>query len=176
VRAVPAIDVPALPTDRRAAVTALFHAHNRALVRLASLLVDDRETAEDVVQEAFISLYRHWTGIRDPGAALGYLRAATLNLSRSRIRRRRRELSLVPSELQPVAAADVSALTRDATDEVMRVLATLPRRQREVVVLRYYDDLSEAEIATTLGISPGSVKQHAHRALTALSQRLEAST
>jgi RNA polymerase sigma-70 factor (sigma-E family) len=176
VTTLPADEVRTLPVDRRAAVTALFHSHSRSLVRLAALLVDDPETAEDVVQEAYISLYRHWPRVRDPGAALGYLRTATLNLSRTRIRRRIRERLFTMDEPQPVAPADTGALGRDATETVMRALAQLPRRQREVVVLRYYEDLSEAQIATALGITPGSVKQHASRALAALSRRLEAST
>jgi RNA polymerase sigma-70 factor (sigma-E family) len=172
----PADDVRVLPVDRRSAVTALFHSHSRSLVRLASLLVDDPETAEDLVQEAFISLYRHWPRVRDPAAAVGYLRAATLNLARTRVRRRRRERLFTPDVPPPAAPADTGALGRDVTDTVLRALALLPRRQREVVVLRYYEELSETEIASVLGISRGSVKQHASRALATLSRRLEATT
>ncbi len=163
-----------LPSDPRAAVTALFHAHYRSLVGLAVLLVDDRETAEDVVQEAFVGLYRHWSRLRDPYAAIGYLRSSTLNLSRSRLRRRRSERAvwLVPApDLPP---ADSSVLARESSDEMAAAIGSLPRRQREVVVLRYFLDLSEQEIASMLSVSPGSVKQHASRALAALARRLEA--
>jgi RNA polymerase sigma-70 factor (sigma-E family) len=165
-----------LPAEPRAAVAALFFVHHRPLVGLATLLVDDRETAEDVVQEAFISLYSNWSRIRDPNAATGYLRAATLNLSRSRLRRRRVERMFRLEEPLPISSADARTLDRDTRDSVWNAVAALPRRQREVVVLRYYQEMSESEIASALGISAGSVKQHASRALAALSRQLEALT
>ena len=152
----PADDVRVLPVDRRSAVTALFHSHSRSLVRLASLLVDDPETAEDLVQEAFISLYRHWPRVRDPAAAVGYLRAATLNLARTRVRRRRRERLFTPDVPPPAAPADTGALGRDVTDTVLRALALLPRRQREVVVLRIWGQLTFEEAAEVIGVSPNT--------------------
>jgi DNA-directed RNA polymerase specialized sigma24 family protein len=138
----------------RAAVTELFGLHYRRLVGLATLLVDDRETAEDVAQDAFEALYRHWGRLRDPQAAAGYLERCVVNGSRSRLRRRGTERSY---EL-PEAGQEPS------------------RRQREVMVLRYYLDLSEQQIADWLGISRGSVKRHAARAAAALHQQMEAWT
>ena len=78
-----------LPRDRTSAVTALFEEHYASLVRMARLLVDDRETAEDVVMDAFTSLYRRWTAVRDPAEADRYLRSCVLNGARSQLRRRR---------------------------------------------------------------------------------------
>lgn len=163
-----------LPTDARAAVAALFHAHHRRLVGLASLLVDDHGTAEEIVQDAFESLYKRWGGLRDPGAAVAYLDRSVVYGARSALRRR----YVVRSHELPEAGTSRSAEehgvdsgTRDALSAAIR---DLPRRQREVIVLRYYLDLSEAEIASWLGVSPGSVKRHAFRATESLHKRMEA--
>jgi len=162
--------VDRLSTDRADAVTDLFDAHYRRLVRTAALLVDDRETAEDVVMDAFLGLYRRWTAIRDPDAAYGYVRSAVLNGARSQLRRRR--VSRLHERAQPMAEPTT---TEDASQRasVMQQLRALPARQRQVLVLRYYLDLSEAEIASQLRISPGSVKTHASRGLAALAKTLE---
>lgn len=168
-----------------------------SLVRLASILVDDVGTCEEVVQEAFVRVWqRGGAALRDPDRLPAYLRSAVLNGARSHLRKvvvRRRHLSSVPPpaattgpDAGPAAGTDVEAVGTDtaegpeagavASDETRQVLAalrTLPDRQREVLALRYYLDLSEAEIAVTLGISPGSVKTHAHRGLAALTDRLE---
>jgi RNA polymerase sigma-70 factor (sigma-E family) len=162
-----------LPDGRADAVTALFHVHWVALVRLARLLVDDRETAEDVVQDAFAQLHRRWGSLRDPDSALFYLRASVANGARNRLRNRRvARLRIVPA---PVTgpSAETTVLEREEHRSVVAALATLPWRQRQVLVLRYYADLSESDIAATLGISNGAVKSHASRGLAALTRRLE---
>ncbi len=160
--------------DREAAVVALFAIHHARLVGLARLLVDDLPTAEDVVQEAFAALYQRWSRLRDPQAAGSYLQSSVLNGARSSLRRRRTMLSLVREKPVPLPSAEQIAVGHETRREVIQSLHLLPGRQREVLVLRYYLDLSEAEIAATLSISRGSVKKHASRALTALSARLEA--
>ncbi|HLT16065.1 MAG TPA: sigma-70 family RNA polymerase sigma factor, partial [Acidimicrobiales bacterium] len=147
----------------------------RALVRLASLLLDDVATCEEVVQDAFVHVWRRPPALRDETRLAAYQRSAVLNWARSQRRRRgvrRRHLrSVGPPPTAP--AAEATALAGDADDAVLRALRALPDRQREVLALRYYLDLSEAEIAATLGVSAGSVKTHAHRGLRALAEALE---
>ena len=164
----------ALPRDRDEAISALFVTHHARLVGLARLLVDDLPTAEDVVQDAFTSLYRRWPWIRDHSAALSYLQASVANGARSSLRRRRTVRSTVLEEPADMPSAESTAVDHDDHRRLVHALAQLPVRQRQVLVLRYYLDQSEAEIATTLSISRGSVKQHASRGLAALSGRLEA--
>ena len=167
----------ALPAGRDAALTALFTAYHRQLVGFALLLVDDLATAEDVVQDAFLALHRRWFGIKDTQASYEYLRTAVLNGSRSQLRRRRVRTAARHNMAVPdVASAEASAIDHAEHDAVIGHLAALPTRQRQVLVLRYYLDQSEAEIARTLSISQGSVKQHASRGLAALTARLEVTT
>ena len=164
----------ALPRDADEAVRARFYAHHARLVGYARLLVDDLGTAEDVVQDAFVSLHRHFGSLRDPGAALPYLRAAVANGARSQIRRLRVARTRGSAFVADVPSAESTAVLHEDHREVLAGLAALPLRQRQVLVLRYYLDLTEAEIASTLEISRGSVKAHASRALAALTTRLEA--
>lgn len=164
----------ALPRDRDDAVSALFVAHHARLVGFARLLVDDLASAEDIVQDAFTSLYRRWPWIRDRGAALPYLQASVANGARSSLRRRRTVRTTALPAIVDVPSAETTAVVHDDHRRLITALSSLPTRQRQVIVLRYYLDQSEAEIAATLSISPGSVKQHASRAIAALSARLEA--
>ncbi len=165
---------PDLPDRADEAVTALFRLHAHALTGLAVLLVSDAETAEDVVQEAFLGLYRRWFFIRDRQGALGYLRTAVLNGARSRLRRRRTERAYAAPYDVAAPSAETQAAERAEAGEILACVDNLPRRQREVLVLRYHLDLSEAEIAAELGISRGAVKSHASRGLAALAQRMGA--
>jgi RNA polymerase sigma-70 factor (sigma-E family) len=161
--------------DRNAAVSELFLAQHARLVTLAQMLVGDLATAEDVVQDAFAALYRRWTWLREKGAAGGYVQTAVVNGARTQLRRRR-HLSYVPVDESieiEAAAVDADLLRKEMHQVLSRGLAQLPIRQREVVVLRYYLDQSEQEIAATLSISRGSVKKHASRALATLGARLE---
>ena len=162
---------------RARAVSNLFVTHHRRLVGLAALLVDDRETAEDVVQEAFVGLHRHWGRLRDPSSAVAYLNKAVVNGGRDRLRHGRRVVTNLP-RMVPVpegrASAEQDVVAHDEADRLWGAITALPVRQRQVLVLRYYLDQSEAEIADTLDISAGSVKKHASRGLTALSRSLEA--
>ena len=162
-----------VPADRDEALGELFAAQYHSLLRLAVLLVD-AATAEDVVQDAFARLYGRWSALRDPEKALPYLRSCVLNGARSRLRHLKtveRHAATAPAD-QP--SAEDTAMSNSEHDEVLRALDRLPKRQREVLVLRYYLDLAESEIAATLGISNGSVKQHASRGMAALTRVMEA--
>ena len=154
-------------------IAALYRAHRLQLVRLAILLVDDQASAEDVVHDAFINLHRRGGQLRDPQAALGYLRTSVVNGSRSVLRRRqttRRHLQRVTEDWAP--AADRGALQAAEQSRVLDALRRLPKRQREVLTLRYWSDLSEADIASALGISRGSVKSAASRGIRQLERLL----
>ena len=120
----------------RAAVTELFQVHYRRLVGLAVLLVDDRETAEDVVQEAFEGLYRRWRRLRDPQAASTYLNRSVVNGCRSRLRRRATERAHPLAEVGQAPSAESTGVTHSAGHALVDAVRTLSRRQREVVVLR----------------------------------------
>jgi len=146
------------------AVKALYQAHYAALVRSAALLVGDRATAEDVVQDCFIAMHRAWWRLRDTGSALPYLRRAVINKCRSVLRHRVVADRHPPLPAPELPSAEESALAAEQRSSVLAALSALPLRQREVVVLRYYADLSEAQIAAAMGISRGAVKAHASRA------------
>ncbi len=150
----------------------VYREHYRSLVRLASLLVDDVGSCEELVQDAFVQVWRRGPPPCGEERLPAYLRSAVLNGARSHLRRSqvaRRHLQPVPS---PSSGPEATPLAGDQ-HRVLSALRSLPDRQRKVLALRYYLDLSEAEIATTLGISPGSVKTHAHRGLATLAERLE---
>ncbi|CAM5341994.1 RNA polymerase sigma factor [Streptomyces avidinii] len=155
-------------------VSELYHAHRLRMVRLAVLLVDDLATAEDVVQDAFTALYRrHGEQITEVDNALGYLRTAVVNTSRSVLRRRRTVRAWTPPTAADIPSAEEHVVLDEAHREVLAALGRLTPRRRQVLVLRYWADLSEAEIATTLGISRGAVKSNASRGLDALERILE---
>ena len=160
--------------DAADAVEALFRTEYRSLVRLASLLVGDREASEEIVQDAFVRLQLRWGGLRDPARAPAWLRSAVLNGARSRLRHRgvRRRRDVAAPVFEPDRAVD-GAVAGDEHRRVMAALRTLPVRQREAIVLRFYEELSEAETAAAMGVSAGSVKTHVHRGLAALAQVLE---
>jgi RNA polymerase sigma-70 factor (sigma-E family) len=150
----------------------LYRSYRMGMVRLAILLVDDVASAEDVVQEAFTGLYRNWSGLRDKAAAIGYLRAAVVNGSRSMLRRRRTARAYVPPDLGTARSAESLAIMSAEHRAVVAALADLPARQREVLVLRYYGGLSEAEIAEATGLSKGTVKSTASRAIAKLGRAM----
>ncbi len=151
---------------------AVYRAEYRSLVRLAALLVDDVGTCEELVQDAFVKVWRRGPALRDPARLPAYLRSAVLNGARSHLRHEGVARRHLESVRVPVEGADASALAGEEA-RVLAALRSLPDRQREVLALRYYLDLPEAEIAATLGISAGSVKTHAHRGLATLATRLE---
>src|SRR5262245_47369210 len=142
------VGVP-LTSERVAGVEALFRSEYRRLVGIARLLVDDRAQAEEVVQDAFGALHRNWERLRQTGSAPSWLQAAVVNGARGRLRRRataRRHLRV--ADRDDVAGPDESPSGGDARARVAAALRQLPERQRACIALRYYGDLTEAEIAT----------------------------
>ena len=154
--------------DADRAVEELYATHYRRLVRLSVLLVRDRETAEEVVQDSFVAMHGKWRSLRDPDKGLAYLRQTVVNKSRSVLRHRVVVARHVPEVLPDQRGADDDAVEHERRTQVLDALRALPDRQREVLTLRYYLDLSEAQIAETLGISRGAVKSHASRGAAAL--------
>ena len=155
------------------AVTELYALRYRELVRLAALLVRDTPTAEEVVQDAFVAMHGGWARLRDAEKALAYLRQAVVNRSRSVLRHRTvvdKNLQKAPPDMPSAEHGALAALERSA---VVAALRELPGRQREAIVLRYYADLSEAEIAAAMKISRGAVKSHTARGMAALRAALE---
>jgi len=164
---------PGLAWSADLAVTELYAAHYRGLVRLASFLVRDTPTAEEVVQDAFIAMADGWQRLRDAEKSLAYLRQAVVNRSRSVLRHRTvvdKNLQKAPPDMPSAEHGALVLLERSA---VVSALRHLPERQREAIVLRYYADLSEAEIAATMRISRGAVKSHTARGMAALRAALE---
>jgi RNA polymerase sigma-70 factor (sigma-E family) len=167
----------ATPPPDATAIAALFRDHHAELVRLALFMVGDLPTAEDVVQDVYTSLHRMSRNTNHSESPLPYVRAAVLNGCRSVQRRRviARRAGLLHRATQhheTLASAESEVILSEDRRQVLTALARLPRRRREVLVLRYYLGLSEAEIAAVLGISPGTVKSTAARALAALARDL----
>jgi RNA polymerase sigma-70 factor (sigma-E family) len=155
-----------------AAVTELYAGHALGLVRLAVLLVGDRASAEDIVQDAFLGLYRRWDRLPNTSAPLAYLRVSVVNGCRTRLRRRTRSRQVGNFTERPAESAEAIVMLGAEQRAVAGALLRLPERQREALVLRYYLDLSEAEIATAMGISRGTVKSATSRALAAVGRTL----
>ena len=160
--------------DAGQAVGALFGAHYQSLVRLAVLLVGDVGTAEEVVQDSFVALHASWRRLRDPGKALFYLRRSVVNRSRSAIRHRAVASRTALQPPPPAPGADQAVIAGLQRSEVVSALRALPARQREALVLRYYYDLTEAQIASAMRISKGAVKSHTARGMAALRAILQA--
>jgi RNA polymerase sigma-70 factor (sigma-E family) len=160
-------DSPDRLADTVVDISALYAAHRLPMIRLAVLLLDDVGSAEDVVQDAFIGLTRAAPRLRTVSAAYAYLRTSVVNGSRSTLRRRRTVRGFLSrvSAPEPAPAADRGITVAESRDEVTAALGTLPSRMREVLVLRYWSELSERDIAHTLGVSEGTVKSTASRAL-----------
>jgi RNA polymerase sigma-70 factor (sigma-E family) len=168
------VEIPSRSLSAAHAVTALYEAHALGLVRLAVVMTGDQGSAEDIVQDAFLGLYRRWDRLTDLPFPLSYLRASVLNGCRTALRRRSRadrrlhRLSEVPSE-----SAEARALLSEEQLAVARAVRDLPDRQREALVLRYYLDMSEADAAQAMCVSRGAVKSATSRALAAIGRRLK---
>ena len=159
-------------SDARQQVSALYEEHALALLKLAVLMTGDQPAAEDIVQDAFLALYRRWPSLRDTGSAVGYLRATVLNGCRMihRVRRRRQAVVLDPPA--PADSAEAEALIGEAHREVLAALRGLPPRQRAAVVLRYHLDMTEQQAAEAMGVSRGTVKSATSRGIAALARLL----
>jgi RNA polymerase sigma-70 factor (sigma-E family) len=159
--------------DLDQAIIAMYITEYRSLVRMSVVLVGDVPTAEEVVQESFIAMYGAWRRLRDIDKAVGYLRRSVVNRSRSVLRRRIVADRLAPRPEADMPSAEQGAITRLERRAVIAALRSLPARQREAVMLRYYLDLSEEEVASAMKISRGAVKSHTARAKAALRSVLE---
>jgi RNA polymerase sigma factor (sigma-70 family) len=175
------VNIPGAATNTAATATAsqraesaaegvddLYRVHAVGLVRFALLLVGDRATAEDVVQDAFLGLHRAWHRLHDPGNGAGYLPVAVVNGCRSALRRRNRARLLRVQHDPPVWSAEAAAMDSEDRRAVLAAVARLPRRQRGVLALRYYLGLGDREIADSLRVSRGTVSSTASRALPCL--------
>jgi len=162
-----------LEWDAERAVTAIYSEHYRSLVRLAAFLVRDSATAEEVVQDSFVAMHGAWRRLRDTDKALSYLRQSVVNRSRSVLRHRMVVDKNTPKPPPDMPSAEQGAIIQLERSAVVSALRSLPDRQREALVLRYYGDLSEAQIASMMGISRGAVKSHTARAMAALRVVLE---
>ncbi|MFI8511185.1 SigE family RNA polymerase sigma factor [Streptomyces sp. NPDC085460] len=177
--------VSGIPAPRKAAdpavtgttvdhLTETYRAHYRSLLGLAALLLDDTASCEDVVQEAFIRVHSARRRVREPEKTLAYLRQTVVNLSRSALRRRILGLKLLSKPMPDMASAEEGAYDQLERDALITAMKGLQRRQREVLVLRYFADMTEAQVAETLGISLGSVKAYGSRGIAALRVVMEA--
>ncbi|WP_327132948.1 SigE family RNA polymerase sigma factor [Streptomyces sp. NBC_01343] len=155
-------------------LTETYQAHYRSLLGLAALLLDDTASCEDVVQEAFIRVHSARSRVRDRDKTLAYLRQTVVNLSRSALRRRILGLKLLSKPMPDMASAEEGAYDQLERDDLIKAMRGLQRRQREVLVLRYFADMTEAQVAETLGVSLGSVKAYGSRGIAALRVAMEA--
>jgi RNA polymerase sigma-70 factor (sigma-E family) len=168
------VPVMGIDWDADRAVTELYSAHYRSLVRLAALLIRDVATAEEVVQDSFVAMHSGWRRLCDSDKALSYLLQSVVNRSRSVLRHRVVADRTAPEPPADMPNADHGAIVLLERSAVVAALRALPPRQREALVLRYYGDVSEAQIASVMGISRGSVKTHTASAMNALRSILEA--
>lgn len=150
------------------ALTDLYRAHYGALVRMAALLLSDMASAEEVVQDSFVAMNVAWPRLRDDGKALAYLRQSVVNRARSVLRHRQVADRNPPKPDPDAPSAELGAMTLLERSAVVRALRLLPPRQREVLVLRFYQDLSEPQVAAAMGISRGAVKAHTSRAMASM--------
>ena len=149
------------PADAEGAVAALFREQALPMLRVALLLVGDRPSAEDVVQDAFFGLHRAFGRLQDPGRALPYLRASVVNGSRSVLRARRRAALRRVQHEPPMWSAESAAIASEEQRAVLAAVSRLPQRPREILALRYYLDLTDQQIAEALGVSRGTVSSTA---------------
>lgn len=159
-------------------MTALYTAHAVGLIRLGFVMLGDRGAAEDVVQDAFVGLYRNWDRLDDPATALAYVRSSVLNgcrgALRTRARRDRWERAAAARDGQPPAdSAEASLLLTEEHQEVLIAVRRLAHRQREALMLRYYLGLTTDETARVMGVSAGTVKSALSRAIAALGRTLK---
>jgi RNA polymerase sigma-70 factor (sigma-E family) len=170
-----AIEVTSRPAPAAPVIEVLLERQWMPLVRLATLLVGDADTARDVVQDCYEAVWRLRPDVSDPDHFVAYLRKAVLNRSRSRLRRLRTVRRFLAQARPPADAppADRRMLIAERHRELLEHIDTLPTRQREVIVLRYYCEMSEAETAATIGVSAGTVKSSAHRALASLRSKMK---
>lgn len=169
-------DIPVMGVawDADWSVTELYGMHYRPLVQLAALLILDVATAEEVVQDSYVAMHIGWRRLCDGDKSLSYLRQCVVNRARSVLRHRVIAVRNAPEPAADMPNAEHGAMVPLERSAVVAALRALPPRQREALVLRYYGDLSDAQIASAMGISRGSVKSHTASAMSALRSILEA--
>jgi RNA polymerase sigma-70 factor (sigma-E family) len=158
--------------DAAVAVGALYQTMAVGLIRLAYVILGDRQAAEDVVQDAFCNVFQRWDHLSHVQGAEYYVRVAVLNACRSALRRRFVRTQRVLYEL-PAPSVEAAVLGSEERDELIRAVDRLPRRQRETLILSYYLDLPDDEIATLMGVGMSSVRSARHRALETLARNLK---
>jgi len=167
--------------DPSAIMADLYAEHALSMTRLARVMLGDQDAAQDVVHDAFCGLVRRWRTLNDPARAAAYLRASVLNGCRDALRKQARRPADVPLRPELLGAdhlgalsagADVPLLALEDRRAVLAALRLLPGRQREVLVLRYYLELPDAEVARLMGIRESSVRSAAHRGLAGLARLL----
>jgi RNA polymerase sigma-70 factor (sigma-E family) len=163
-------------SERDREIAALFDRHYAAMCRLAYVILGDAAVAEEVVMDALIKTFSGWGRIRDVARADAYLRRAVINLCRSKIRRKTIEarVNAVSYRRGERMAPSWDPERHETTRIVWQAVRELPERQRACVVLRYYDDMPEAQIADVLGCSVGTVKSQLSKARTKLERSLGA--
>lgn len=153
---------------------ALYTSVRLELLRLAWLIVGDRNTAEDITQDAFLGLYTNWASLQDNNKALPYLRSSVINSSRTVLRRRRYRQALwwrVGTVTAPLPPMEEKVEVEEQASRIRDALARIAPRRREVLVLRYYTNLSYEEIAHIQGVSVGTVKSTISRGLASLAHQ-----
>jgi len=163
--AAPTMSGAVVEWDADRAVTAIYSEHYRSLVRLAAFLVRDNATAEEVVQDSFVAMHGAWRRLRDTDKALSYLRQSVVNRSRSVLRHRMVVDKNTPKPPPDMPSAEHGAIIQLERSAVVSALRALPDRQREALVLRYYGDLSEAQIASVMGITRRTLNSNYERGI-----------
>jgi RNA polymerase sigma-70 factor (sigma-E family) len=156
----------------------LYRMHGMDLIRIAAVMLGSRVSAEDAVQEAFCGLFRRWNQLADPAKALAYVRSAVMNRCRSELRSQARLERRTDRNHRPLGpdSPEQAAILGEEHRDVLAALRRLPDRQREALVLRFFMDLPESEIAAAMGVSHGTVKSTTSRALAALARQLKESS
>lgn len=160
--------VSRVASSKKRAVEVLFESHYDPMCRLAFVILGDAWLAEEIVMEAMLKTFSGWGRLREPDRADVYLRRAVINLCRSRIRR-----AILERKAPPVTERTHPQSDLHERDEILTAVRALPERQRACVVLRYYEDLSESQIAEILDCSTGTVKSQLHKARAHLARLLE---
>jgi RNA polymerase sigma-70 factor (sigma-E family) len=159
------------PFDER--LIELYHTYAADLLEMLWVYVGDKSTAEDLVQESFIRVHRAWARLETGTAARAYLRTTAFNLARSGFRRKVVALRHHPSPPAPSGSPEIEVILSEDQQEVATALRALPARQRQCIVLRYWGDLADHEVAAELGISVNSVKTHVRRGMAGMAKHLE---
>jgi RNA polymerase sigma-70 factor (sigma-E family) len=171
----PPTNVPAPPltaADPADQVTVLYQAHALGLLRLAVIMLGERQAAEDVVQDAFLGLFRRWGALNDPERALAYVRSSVFNGCRTVLRKRARNREFMLAD-PDAESAEASAVLGEEHREVLAALRRLPGRQREAVALRYCLDMSVGDVARAMGVTEGTVKSATSRGIAAITRMLK---